>query len=163
MARGEVQDADREEVAEFIEQHWYGRMIITRGRSFYPHQEDGFIERRDGRIVGLLTYRIDEEGMEILTLNSTLEGQGIGSSLMLNAIERARTQGCKGIRLTTTNDNLRAIGFYQRLGFRMAAVNVGAVDEARKIKREIPEVGERGIPIHDEIVMELLVKPYLDS
>jgi len=36
------------------------------------------------------------------------------------------------------------------------------VDEARKVKPRIPQVGERGVPIHDEIVMELNVEPYLD-
>lgn len=121
------------------------------------------VERRDGQIVGLLTYRIDDEGMEVLTLNAILEGQGIGSSLMLDAIAAARKKQCRRIWLTTTNDMLRAIGFYQRLGFRMVAINVGAVDEARKTKPQIPSVGERGIEIHDEIVMELLIEPYLDS
>ena len=101
--------------------------------------------------------------MEILTLNATLEGEGIGSSLMLNAIDRARERDCRKIWLTTTNDLLRAIGFYQRLGFRMVAINIGAVDQARKIKPEIPRSGERGVPIHDEIVMELAIKPYLDD
>ncbi len=162
MARSEIQDAERQDVAEFIEKHWQSKLVMSRGRSFYPHKEAGFIERRDGRIVGLLTYRIDDEGMEILTLNSTLEGHGIGSSLMLDTIEKARTQKCHRIWLTTTNDNLRAVGFYQRLGFRLVAVNLGAVDEARKVKPQIPEIGERGIAIHDELVLELSVKPYLD-
>ena len=136
---------------------------MSRGRTFYPHQQDGFLERRSGEIVGLLTYNLDDDGMEILTLNSTLEGEGIGSSLMLNAIEAARNQGCHRIWLTTTNDNLKAVGFYQRLGFRMIAVNLGVVDEARKVKPQIPLIGERGVPIHDEIVMELVVEPYLDG
>ncbi len=157
-----MQDSDREEVAEFVERHWHSRLVISRGRSFYPHKERGFIERRQGMIVGLLTYRIDDDAMQLLTLNSTLEGHGIGSSLMLDAIERARKQKCKRIWLATTNDTLRAIGFYQRLGFRMVELNLGAVDEARKVKPQIPEVGERGVPIHDEIVMELLLEPYLE-
>jgi hypothetical protein len=45
----------------------------------------------------------------------------------------------------------------------MTAINLGVVDEARKIKPQIPLVGERGVPIHDEVVMELAVEPYLDS
>ena len=163
MARSPIQDSDREEIAEFIERHWFSRMVMSRGRSFYPHQADGFLERRDGRLVGLLTYRLDDDAMEVLTLNATLEGQGIGSALMLDAIEKARGEGCRGIWLTTTNANLRAIGFYQRLGFRMIAVNVGAVDEARKVKPQIPETGEGGLPIHDEIVMRLAIQPYLDG
>ena len=161
MARSEITDADREEVALFVERHWCSRMVISGGRPFYPDQEQGFIERHDGEIVGLLTYRIDDDGMGLLTLNSDLEGQGIGSSLILDAIEKARREQCKRIWLTSTNDNLRAIAFYQRLGFRMTAINVGAVDRARKLKPQIPETGERGIPIHDEIVVELKIEPYL--
>ncbi len=163
MARSPIQDSDRQEIAEFIERHWFSKMVMSRGRSFYPHEGSGFLERRRGRIVGLLTYHVDDDGMEVLTLNATLEGQGIGSSLMLDAIEKARGECCGRIWLTTTNANLRAIGFYQRLGFRMTAVNVGAVDEARKVKPQIPKTGERGIPIHDEIVMELRIEPYLDA
>ena len=163
MSRTEIRDSDREEVAEFVERHWRSKLVVSGGRAFYPHKEQGYIERADGKIVGLLTYRIDEDRLELLTLNSTLESHGIGSSLMLSAIEAARKNNCRCVRLSTTNDNLRIVGFAQRIGFRMIRVNLGAVDEARKIKPQIPEVGERGVPIHDEIVMELRLKPYLDS
>lgn len=163
MGRCEMRDGDREDVAKFIERHWQSRAVISRGKKYYPHMERGFIEKRNGEIVGLLTYRVDEHGcMELLTLNATLEGEGIGSSLILNAIDRARHQECKKLWFTTTNDRLRAIGFYQRLGFRMTAINLGAVDEARRLKPEIPLVGERGIPMHDEVVMELEIEPYLE-
>ena len=161
MARADIKDSDRPEVGEFIERHWGSRVVMSRGKVFYPEREEGFLERRDGMLIGLLTYHIND-GMEILTLNSDLEGEGIGSSLMLNAIERARQRGCHKIWLTTTNDRLRVIGFYQRLGFRMTAIHLGVVDEARKIKTQIPLLGERGVPIHDEVVMELAVEPYLD-
>lgn len=162
MARSEIQDIDREELAIFMEKHWHSRMVMSKGKSFYPHQEHGFIERQDGKIVGVLTYHIENYEMEILTLNSLLEGRGIGSSMMLDTIEKARSLEVNRICLTTTNDHLRAIGFYQRLGFRMVSINLGVVDEARKMKPEIPEMGERGIPIHDEIVMELIIQPYID-
>jgi GNAT superfamily N-acetyltransferase len=162
MARLRIQDEDREEVAEFVEKHWRSRLVMSRGRAFYPHEEEGFIERRDGRIAGLLTFRVDEEGLEILTLNSVLEGAGIGSSLILDAIQEARTRSCTCVWFTTTNDNIKGFRFYQRLGFRMVAVNVGVVDEARKVKPQIPEIGQDGIPVHDEIVLELRIEPYLD-
>lgn len=163
MSRRPVEDADRSAVAEFIEQKWHSQMVMSRGRSYFPHQHDGFIEWRDGKIVGLLTLHCEGDGMELLTLNSTLEGAGIGSALILMAIEKARQMNLGKVWLATTNDNLRAIGFYQRLGFRIVEVNVGAVDEARKIKPQIPEIGDRGIPIHDEIVLELRIKPSLEA
>ncbi len=163
MSRAEISDDDRADVGAFIEKFWQGRAVMSRGKKFFPHEEEGFLDRRDGEIVGLLTYHAGEDGMEILTLNSTIAGAGIGTALILSAIEKARELGCARTWLTTTNDRLRAIGFYQRVGFRMVAINLGVVDKARKSKPEIPEAGERGVPIHDEIVMELTIKPYLDS
>ena len=100
--------------------------------------------------------------MEVLTLNSTLEGAHIGSALVLTVIDEARSRKLTHMWLTTTNDNLKALGFFQRLGFRLVEVHPGVVDEARKIKPEIPEYGQAGIPIHDELVLELRLKPFLD-
>ncbi len=163
MSRSPITDADREEVAEFIERHWHSRLVVNRGRSYYPHEEPGFLARRDGQLVGVLTYHIHDDGaMELLTLNSTLEGAGIGFALMLDVIHKARQLGCPRIGLATTNDNLHAIGFYQRLGFHMTEIRRGAVDAARKIKPQIPMTGERGVPMHDEVIMELELKPFLD-
>lgn len=161
MSRRQLQDEDRDQVAQFIERHWHSKVVMSRGQAYYPHECEGFIEWRGDDIVGLLTYRCDDDAMEVLTLNSTLEGEGIGSALMLMAIEKARELSMVRVWLTTTNDNLRGMGFYQRLGYRMVAVNIGVVDQARKIKPQIPKVGQNGIPIHDEIVMELSIKPSL--
>jgi len=163
MSRSSIESSDRPDVRAFIERYWHSPFVMSLGRKFFPEKEEGFIERRDGEIVGLLTYHVENDVMEILTLNSTLEKSGIGSSLMLSAINAAREAECQKVLLTTTNDNLRAIGFYQRLGFRMVSINLGVVDEARKVKPSIPLTGERGIPIHDEIVMELDIHPYLEG
>ncbi len=59
--------------------------------------------------------------------------------------------------MVTTNDNLRALGLYQRRGFRLAALRCGAVDQGRRLKPEISEVGEGGIPLHDELELVRLV------
>ncbi len=155
-----ITDADREEVSQFVADHWGSTKVMSCGNVYYPHELEGLIQRTDGKIVGLLTMREDGDGLEVLTLNSTLEGRRIGSSMMLSAIDVARDRELKRIWLTTTNDNLRAIGFYQRLGFRMTEIHPGAVDQARKIKPQIPEVGQGGIPVHDEIVLELQIQPF---
>jgi ribosomal protein S18 acetylase RimI-like enzyme len=99
--------------------------------------------------------------MEVLTINATLPGAGLGSRLMLAVINLARQRKIERVWLTTTNDSLHAVGFYQRLGFRLTEIHPGVVDEARKTKPQIPEVGQNGIPIHDELVMELRLQPSL--
>jgi len=162
MAHERVQDKDREAVAEFIETLWHSRKVMSCGRAFFPHEEEGFLERRDAEIIGLVTFRCEQQAMEVLTLNSTLEGAHIGSALVLTVIDEARSRKLTHMWLTTTNDNLKALGFFQRLGFRLVEVHPGVVDDARKIKPEIPEYGQAGIPIHDELVLELRLKPFLD-
>ena len=163
MTRSEIRDADRAAIAAMMESCWGSRLVVCGGEAFYPDQEDGFIERRDGDIVGLLTYRARDREMELLTLNAMVEGRGIGTSLVLSAIDRAREMGCHRVWLITTNDNLKAIGLYQRLGFRMIRIDVDAVTEARKMKPEIPRYGHRGVPIQDEVVMELPLAPALEA
>jgi hypothetical protein len=50
----------------------------------------------------------------------------------------------KVLRVTTTSDNLNALRFYQRRGFRITEVRPGAVDESRLIKPSILLIGEYG-------------------
>lgn len=68
----------------------------------------------------------------------------------------ARRAGCTRLWLVTTNDNLDALRFYQRRGFRLSRLRPGAVDLSRQtLKPEIPEVGTFGIAIRDELELEL--------
>jgi ribosomal protein S18 acetylase RimI-like enzyme len=69
----------------------------------------------------------------------------------------AREVGCKRLWLITTNDNLHALRFYQRRGMHIAAVHVNALEESRRIKPEIPLMGMDGIPLRDEIELEIML------
>ena len=55
----------------------------------------------------------------------------------------------------TTNNNLRALAFYQKRGFRLVGLQPGAIDDERKLKPSIPEVDSAGLPIRDELHLEL--------
>jgi hypothetical protein len=59
--------------------------------------------------------------------------------------------------LITSNDNIRALRFYQRRGWDMVALYRNAVDESRKLKPEIPQRGDHDIPVRHEIEFELLL------
>lgn len=146
--------ADSQWVKAWICEHWGDEIIVVHGMVYHPHQYPGYYARMDDGVVGLITYRMENNVCEILTLDSLLPGQGIGTGL-LNAVRNtARGAGCKRIWLITTNDNLQAISFYQHRGFEQAAVHTGAVERARKIKPSIPIYGKNGIPIQDEIEFE---------
>lgn len=94
--------------------------------------------------------------MEVSALFSLVEGQGVGRRLLDAARAEARRRGAKRLWLVTTNDNTAAIRFYQRYGFSLKAVRIGAVNEARKLKPSIPPTGSDGIPIEHEFEFEIL-------
>ena len=86
-----------------------------------------------------------------MSINAVSQGGGVGSKLLTAVEDEARKALCRRVWLITTNDNLDALRFYQRRGYRITNVYQGAVDEARRIKPTIPFAGDHGIEIHDEI------------
>jgi ribosomal protein S18 acetylase RimI-like enzyme len=122
-----------------------------------PAELPGFIVERSGRVVGLLTYQLVGDMLEIVTLNAIERRIGIGTLLIEAVAGTARQFRCREVRLTTTNDNVDALRFYQRRGFRIAELRPGAVDRSRQEKPQIPRVGDYGIPLHDEIDLTLRV------
>ena len=89
--------------------------------------------------------------LEIATINALDLYQGIGTLLIEAVRAEAKRLGCHQVTLTTTNDNIGALRFYQRRGFRLAAIRPGAVDRTRQRKPDIPRTGDFGIPLRDEI------------
>lgn len=156
-------DFDRPEVARFLEAEWGGPISVVHDRVFRPADLPGFIARQTvegepgtgsrarGALAGLLTYTVADGTLEIVTLNAVRRLSGTGTALVEHAVAEARRLGCREVRLTTTNDNTDALRFYQRRGFHLAELRPGAVAESRKIKPEIPDIGDYGIPVHDEL------------
>lgn len=147
---------DRAWVARFCEEHWGSDLMIMHGMQLYISQQEGFVARDSaGEVVGLVTYRIEGQECEITSIDSLREGMGIGSALIEAAKAAAQTAGCTRLFLITTNDNLDALRFYQRRGFVLSKLYRNAVEESRKLKPQIPQIGSFGIPIRDEIELEI--------
>ncbi|RKN49224.1 GNAT family N-acetyltransferase [Micromonospora endolithica] len=107
-----------------------------------------------GTVVGALTYHCAGDGLEVVAIVAAESGGGAGTALLDAAADLARADGRARLWLVTSNDNLRALRFYQRRGLRLVGVDVGAVDRARRLKPSIPEVGQHGIPLHDELILQ---------
>jgi GNAT superfamily N-acetyltransferase len=153
----EITDDQRENVKSIIEKEW-GSPVAVRGRLLYPEQHRGFYcTGKDGEFSGLITFCIKDDQCEIVTLNSFLPNLGVGTKLVRAVQKTAKEEGCLRYWLITTNDNVDAIRFYQIKGFHLAAIYKDSVSELRKIKPSIPETGEYGIPIRDEIELEMFL------
>ncbi len=146
---------DQPRLRKFWVERWGDEIVVAHGVAYHVDTMDGFIAL-DGRdIVGLITLAHSENGCEIVSIDSVHEEKGVGTALIEAVTREAREKGCKRLFLITTNDNLQALGFFQKRGFELSALHRGAVNESRKIKPSIPLTGHDNIPIRDELELEM--------
>ena len=66
---------------------------------------------------GVLLLRVVADEAEILTVGVSKQRLGVGTALMREAIEQARTLGAAVIHLEAGAGNVAALGLYKSLGF----------------------------------------------
>jgi GNAT superfamily N-acetyltransferase len=137
--RGYRPDEDRAWAEAVLDEHLGGALQARRGQLHDVLALPGFVAEHEGGPVGILTYRMTGDECELAVLLALERAQGIGSALVDALVEAAT--GCTRIWVVTTNDNLDALRFYQRRGFRLTALRPGAVDEARRALK--PQIGRR--------------------
>jgi ribosomal protein S18 acetylase RimI-like enzyme len=149
-------DTDRPWASDLLDRELAGSVQARRGERLDALDLPGLVAEEGGVKLGVLFYRLDGEDCELFALLAAGQQQGVGTALVDALVTRAA--GRKRIWVVTTNDNLRALRFYQRRGFSLCALRPGAVDETRRrLKPGIPVTGDDGIPKRDELELERLL------
>jgi GNAT superfamily N-acetyltransferase len=153
-----LDEPERPWLAERLQAGWGAVHIARLGELRDASVLPAMVAERDGVPLGLLTYEVVGDAFEVMSIESWDEGSGVGTSLLVAAFDAARAAGCRRVWLITTNDNLRALRFYQRRGMRLVRVHRDAVAQARALKPSIPVVGHHGIGVTDELELELRLR-----
>jgi len=146
---------DNKAVSNIINE-WGSDILVTRGNIYKADELDGVLVYENGKIIGLGLYKIKND-CEIVLLETFTQNKGIGSKIIEKIKEIAKAKNCKRVWLITSNENINAIKFYQKRGFHISNIYLNAMEEARKIKPEIPKIAN-GIEIRDEIEFEISIK-----
>jgi GNAT superfamily N-acetyltransferase len=141
----------REKVQPILDNSWRSPLIAINGKLWDSRTMQGFAAVCGDEILGYLLYEFHNGECEIMVLESVAQNIGIATALIEQVKQTARVNGTSKLIVQTSNDNIHAIRFYQRRGFTIRNVRVGAMEAARKLKPSIPLIGEAGIPIRDEI------------
>jgi ribosomal protein S18 acetylase RimI-like enzyme len=136
---------------------WGSTAVARKGELVDASELPGFVAELDGEPAGLLTFARRNDDVEVVTLHVRQEGRGVGRALMDAMLTNARDERVRRIWLTTTNDNVRAIAFYQRWGMNLVALIRDGVAGSRLVKPSIPMIGGNGIPVAHELEFELLL------
>lgn len=142
------------EVKNLFVENWNTDFMVSKSKVHYVDSLESFVYIKEGEIKGLLTFNIENDEMEIVSLDSFQENLGIGSLLLNKAIYFFKQSALRRLWLITTNDNLDALRFYQKREFVISNLYLNAVIISRKIKPSIPKLGYDNIPIVHEIELE---------
>jgi GNAT superfamily N-acetyltransferase len=149
-----VEDRDRAWIRQTVADAWGSPRVVSRGRVTEDASLlDGFVAEVDGHPVGLAMTHRDDDRLEVVALIASKRFQGVGTALLRAVEDEAARLGCRAW-LITMNDNLDAIRFYQRRGWDWIAFHRDAATETRRLKPELPEVGDHGIPLRHELEFE---------
>ena len=148
---------DRSWVRRVVSEAFASPRIVSRGVLHVADDLPGFLGEEAGEPAGLLLYHMGAGECEVVVLLSLQERKNVATTLLAEAEQAARGAGCRRLWLVTTNDNLPAIAFHSKRGWRQVGIHRGAVAAARRLKPEIPEFGPNGVPKEDEIEFELAI------
>ncbi|MEE8390576.1 MAG: GNAT family N-acetyltransferase [Anaerolineae bacterium] len=148
--------ADRTRIAELTAHFWGELQVESFGRRYQIDVLPAFVACDEDEIVGVASYAREEgaTNLVMLVVLPQWQGRGVAHRLIEIVAEMTRTEGVERVILSTTNDDLPALGLYQRLGFVITQVLVGRLLE----HHGGVEPGFSSIPVRDEIQMELRLR-----
>jgi len=153
----QVDAAIRAKIQPILDETWGSPYLAINGKLWDSRAMSGFASVCSDEVLGYLLYEFHDGICEIMVLESVAQKIGIASALIEKAKQAAQSNGVSKIIVQTSNDNTHAFRFYQRHGFTIREIRLGAMEAARRLKPSIPLIGEDGIPLRDEIEFEIEV------
>jgi ribosomal protein S18 acetylase RimI-like enzyme len=151
----EATDADRAAARELFARDFGRTKIVAYGEVMDIDQMPALVAVRYADPSGALAYRLHGDALHIVALatDPMWQRSGVGGHLVAEAELIARRLNLRRLVVSTTNDNLPALYFYQRRGYRMTDFVPSSI-----IMHTGQEVaGFAGIPVRDEVRLEKLL------
>ena len=146
----EASTSDRLEALELFKRDFGPAQLVAYREAISLDDAAALVAETDGEIAGALAWRPFDGALHILALATDPMWQraGVGGHLVAEAELLARRQKWSRVIVTIANDNLPALYFYQRRGYRMSAILHDSIAAHTRHERV---AGFAGIPILDEI------------
>jgi GNAT superfamily N-acetyltransferase len=148
----EATDSDREAARALFHRDFGRTKIVAFGEIMDLDQMPALVAIMHAEPSGALAYRLLGDALHIVALatDPMWQRSGVGAYLVAEAELLARRLGLGRLVISTTNDNLPALYFYQRRGYRLSAIVADSV-----IVHTHQEItGFAGILVRDEIHLE---------
>jgi ribosomal protein S18 acetylase RimI-like enzyme len=148
----EATDADRAAARSLFDRDFGRTRIVAFGELIDIDQMPALVAVMHQEPSGALAYRLLGDALHIVALatDPMWQRSGVGGHLVAEAELLARRLNLRRLVVSTSNDNLPALYFYQRRGYRLTDLVPDSV--IAHTKKAV--AGFAGIPVRDEIRLE---------
>jgi len=149
----EAEAHDRRDALELFKQDFGRTRVVSLGETLELDRLDIVVAEMEDGFAGALAWRRLEGALHIVAIGTDPMWQraGVGGYLVAEAEMIARNAGFGRVVTSTTNDNLPALYFFQRHGYRLTELRPGAAAEHSEAP---PLPGFAEIPVRDELRLE---------
>jgi len=148
----EATDADRPAVRSLFETDFGRTKVVAFGEVMDIDQMPALAAFIHEDLSGALAYRAMADALHVVALatDPMWQRSGVGGHLVAEAELLARRLNLLRVIVATTNDNLPALYFYQRRGYRLTHL----VPDSISVHTGRDAAGFAGIPVRDEVRLE---------
>ena len=153
----EAADGEREMALELFRRDFGRTGLVAFGQVMNLDAAPALVAEMNGEVAGALAYRLVDAGLHVIALatDPMWQRSGVGGHLVAEAELIARRLDLRRTIVATTNDNLPALYFYQRRGYRLTDL----VPNSITVHTGQEVAGFAGIPVRDEVRLEKLLGP----
>jgi ribosomal protein S18 acetylase RimI-like enzyme len=145
---------ERKKIREFVQRFWGEQEQLTFDRKFIVAKLPAYTAKVRSTIIGFISFADMDDAVIIVALGvlPTYQGSGVGRSLVKKVEDKAKKLRRK-LLVSTSNEDLPALAFYQSLGFQIYEVKPNVI--AEKHGKIIEGLG--GLPIRDELRLQKIL------
>lgn len=151
-----ILEEEKEAIREMVKRFWGEHEQLTFDKEFVVAELSAYVAKTEDNIIGFISYFEMENAVLIVALGILPKYQsvGVGKSLVEKVEYEAKRHGKKKLLVSTSNDDLPALAFYQSLGFQIFEVKPNVI--AEKHGRVLKGIG--GLPIRDELRLRKILR-----
>jgi GNAT superfamily N-acetyltransferase len=152
----EASKDDYQKIIKLAEYFWNESQVVCFDKEYDIQELPAYVVSANDHVSGVLSYALEPKPLIVVMLSVLPGYQGLGAGRMLldAAKERASSEKKSEILVSTSNDDLPAIYFYQKNGFHIYEIKT---DEVARHHGNL-EVGFAGIPCRDAIRLRYQVE-----
>jgi ribosomal protein S18 acetylase RimI-like enzyme len=150
-------DKERKKIREIVQRFWGEEEQLTFDRKFIVAELPTYVAKKSGNdVIGFVSFVKVDDAIIIVALGilPPYQNAGVGKSLIEKVEAETRRLGRKKLLVSTSNDDLPALAFYQSLGFQIYEVKSNVIAE----KHGTLLKGIGGLPVRDELRLQKLLQ-----